>query len=123
MSTNAPKSSPSSPVAERQPATESSSAPLVPSIVPEDDIAEDDEKPSLKIPGWPEKPTTIPPPTTAFEKITSWVTEILLVTLPIMFLVLGIVAKLLDGKLVEPNSYGEMVIQATKYVFILSCKL
>jgi hypothetical protein len=45
----------------------------------------------------------------------------LLVTLPIMFLVLGIVAKLFDGALVEVHSHGEMVIQATKYVFISSC--
>jgi hypothetical protein len=118
MSTNAPKSAPTSPVTERQPETNSCSAPLVPSIVSEDDIAEDEEKPSFEIHGWPDKPTMVPPPTSLFGKIASWVTEILLVSLPIIFFILGCVAKLLDGKLVDSNSYGEMVIQATQYVFM-----
>jgi hypothetical protein len=118
MSTNAPKSAPTSPVTERQPGSNSCSAPHVPSIISEDDIGEDEEKPSLKIPGWPEKPTTVPPPTSLFEKIASWVTEILLVSLPITFLILGCVAKLLHGKLVDSNAYGEIVIQATQYVSI-----
>src|ERR1700753_1302309 len=42
--------------------------------------------------------------------------DIVIVLLPLPFIILGIVAKFLDGKPVGQDSIGEVVIEASKYV-------
>jgi hypothetical protein len=95
-------------------------APLVMSVAPVHENIEPEEGSSSKTPDELTKPTTLPAHKTVFENMTSWITDILLISVPILFIVLGVVVKQLDGKLVESNPYGNAVLEATQYVLTFS---
>lgn len=95
-------------------------APLVVSVAHVDENIEPEKGSSSKTPDGPTEPTTLPARKTVFENMTSWLKEILLISVPVLFIVLGIVVKQLDGKLVESNPYGSAVLEATQYVFTSS---
>jgi hypothetical protein len=95
-------------------------APLVLSVAPVHENIELQEGSASKTPDRATEPTTLPARLTVFENMTSWLKEILLISVPVLFIVLGIVVKQLDGKLVESNPYGSAVLEATQYVFTFS---
>ena len=80
------------------------------------------------IPGWPKQPRTIPTRSAPWKEILLVMFDFFLILLPLLFLLIAVLAKLLDQRPVDLNPSGQMIITANKYVYefasvFLTCRV